>query len=355
MGLRVLQGRSELPRLTVLVAVLVCAPALARDPAPPATQPSVPPAATPTDAVASTDETGPLYATPSRRDRAGRIVAPVQINGRGPFRFILDTGANRSAISAETAEQLGLEVEFDAPMGVHGVTGSSVLPSVMVASLRAGDIDFGGRRIPVLPPAVFGGTHGILGIDALQDARVEVDFARDRVTIRHSSGRRAPYGYLVLRAERRHGGLLMVDGKVGRVPIKAILDTGAERSLGNEALFEALSLTSRRAREGVATTVIGATSHVAKGTTFTTPTIALGPARLHNLTVTFGDLHVFDVWSLDDEPALLIGMDLLGRLQHIVIDYPRGEFQLRAPPGTQPTMRSCGSNECATRLPRPGA
>jgi hypothetical protein len=63
----------------------------------------------------------------------------------------------------------------------------------------------------------------------------------------------------------------MVDGKVGRVPVKAILDTGAERSLGNEALFAALSLTSRRPREGVATTVIGATTHVAKGTTFTTP------------------------------------------------------------------------------------
>jgi predicted aspartyl protease len=194
MGLHFFQDRSTLRRLAALAAVVLLAPAHARDPAAQPTEPSRPPAETPTVPATSADQTGPLYATPTRRDRAGRIVAPVEINGRGPFRFILDTGANRSAISAATAEELGLEVEVDAPMGVHGVTGSSILPSVEVASLRAGEIDFGGRRMPVLPQAVFGGTDGILGIDALQDARVEVDFARDRVTIRRSSGRRAPYG-----------------------------------------------------------------------------------------------------------------------------------------------------------------
>lgn len=333
---------------TMLAGALVVALARPAAAQVPAVATSVPPAATEPGA-------GPLYATPTRRDRAGRIVAPVEINGRGPFRFILDTGANRSAISAETVAALGLTVAEDALLGVHGVTGSAQLPSVEIASLRAGDFEFGGRQLPVLPPAVFGGTDGILGIDALQEARIEVDFARDRVTIRRSTGRRASYGYLVVRAERRHGGLLLVEGRVGRVPVKAILDTGAERSLGNEPLRAALALSSNRPREAVTTTVVGATPQVAEGTSFVTPTITLGNAHLSNLVVTFGDLHVFGVWSLDEEPALLIGMDLLGRMQHIVIDYPLGEFHLKVPATSQPTMRRCGGSDCRSRIPGPEA
>jgi len=42
--------------------------------------------------------TEPRYVSPTRRDRIGRIWAPVLIDGKGPYRLVLDTGANRSAI-----------------------------------------------------------------------------------------------------------------------------------------------------------------------------------------------------------------------------------------------------------------
>lgn len=300
------------------------------------------PAAAP---LASIDEVAPEFATPTTLDRAGRIVAPVQINGAGPFRFILDTGANRSALSAATAEKLGLEADENSTVSVHGITGSAVLPVVQVDEFRAGDLVFERQRLPVLPSAVFGGVDGILGIDALQFARVEVDFERDRVTIRRSSGARAPAGYLVVPARLKHGGLLLVNGRVGKVPVKAILDTGAERSLGNEALRQALFLRERDPREGVATTVIGATPQLAEGTSFVTPAIAIGGARLTNLTVTFSDLHVFKVWSLLDEPALLIGMDLLGTMQHFVVDYRRREFHFKTWPSER-AKRRCVDASC---------
>src|SRR5690242_9920799 len=41
-------------------------------------------------------------------DRLGRMVAPVSINDQGPFRFIIDTGANRSVVSRALADHLGL-------------------------------------------------------------------------------------------------------------------------------------------------------------------------------------------------------------------------------------------------------
>lgn len=299
----------------------------------------------PVAAIPAEAEADPRFATPTTLDRMGRILAPVTVNGRGPFRFILDTGANRSAISNATAEAAGLSHDGTSMLNVHGITGMAVLPAVLVPSFRAGDLEFENQRFPVLPAAVFGGADGILGIDCLQDARIEVDFAHDVVTIRPSTRRRARPDYLVIPAHSRHGGLLLVDGRVGGIRVKAILDTGAERSLGNDALRQALASRSRRESGAVATNVIGATPHVAEGTSFVAPTISLGGARLKQLTVTFGDLHVFNLWSLNDQPALLIGMDLLGTLRNFVVDYPRSEFHFRAWPPKRANKR-CVDVEC---------
>ena len=49
-----------------------------------------------------------------------------------------------------------------------------------------------------------------------------------------------------------------------------------------------------------------------------------------DLPVTFGDLHVFEIWGLTETPALVIGMDMLGMLRQFVVDYKRREFQLQA-------------------------
>lgn len=284
------------------------------------------------------EESGPMFATPTTFDRAGRIVAPVEINGRGPFLFILDTGANRSAMSEATATSLGLVPEPGSTVAVHGITGSAELPVVRVQHVRAGELVIENQQMPVLPAAVFGGMDGILGIDALQQVRIEVDFEHDTVVVRPSSGRPASVGYIVVRAKRRHGGLLLVKGKVGSVKVDAILDTGAERSLGNEALRAALAARERSPRAGTATTVIGATEQVAEGTSIAAPVIALGAAQVNDLIVTFGDLHVFNVWSLNDQPALVIGMDLLGTLQRFVVDYRRGEFHFKTwETGLRPT------------------
>lgn len=292
-----------------------------------------------------------LYAVPTTADRAGRILAPVKINGRGPFRFILDTGANSSALAPDVVEALALPATQSAVLGVHGVTGVANLPAVWVEKIQAGEIAFEQLAVPVLGSAVFAEADGILGVDGLQHARIEVDFTRDRVSISRSTGRRDRDGALLVRAELRYGGLLLVDGKVGRIPVKALIDTGAERSLGNMALYDALSSRSRRPSEIVSTTVAGATPGLVTGTSLRTPTVRIGEARLRNMVVTFGDLHVFKVWGLTEEPALLIGMDLLGTLQRFVVDYPRREFLLKSRPSGVPGIRRCGGTECQTRIP----
>jgi predicted aspartyl protease len=275
----------------------------------------------------ATPFTGPQFATPTTLDRVGRIVAPVRIGAHTALRFVLDTGANRSAIPARTAALIGVAATSETI--VHGITGAAVMPQAVVPEFLVGDLRFEQHRLAILPDAVFAGVDGIIGIDALQNARVDVDFGRDIVTVRRSTNVR-PKGWLVVRATVRHRGLLLIPGRVGRVPVKAIVDTGAQRSLGNAALFAELSRRDADANSAPSTTVVGATAQVAEGRTFRTPPISLGGgAHIGDLPVTFADFHVFHVWGLLAEPALVIGMDVLGTLTEFSIDYPRREFQLR--------------------------
>ncbi len=81
-----------------------------------------------------------LYAAPTRPDRVGRMLAAVEVNGSGPYRFIIDLGANRSVLSSRLAEQLGLDAVGTETVQVHGVTGSAIVPMALVDELRVGNL-----------------------------------------------------------------------------------------------------------------------------------------------------------------------------------------------------------------------
>jgi hypothetical protein len=53
----------------------------------------------------------PRYVAPTLRDSIGRIWAPVLINGQGPFRLVLDTGASKSALLPRVARALSIQMQ----------------------------------------------------------------------------------------------------------------------------------------------------------------------------------------------------------------------------------------------------
>lgn len=274
----------------------------------------------------------PLYATPTRLDGVGRILVPVMINGRGPFRFIIDTGASHSALSPQLVATLGLPLVEGGDVALSGVTGSATVPTVRIELLEAGALRLVNRRLPVVAPSVLSRADGILGVEGLRNKRLDIDFRRDRVTISQSKGKPAPDGYYTVLAQQRFGGLLIVDARVGRINARAVIDTGAERSLGNPVLESRLQRRANaKALSPRDTEVFGATDAVQSGRSVVSPTITIGNAELSNLEVTFGDLHVFKVWDLESVPAVLLGMDLLGTADHLIIDYRRSELQIKAP------------------------
>jgi hypothetical protein len=233
---------------------------------------------------------------------------------------------------------------------VHGVTGTAWLPAVRVESLRAGALLLPPSTMPVLPGNIFAGADGILGVAGIQQMRVDVDFVNDRVEIGPSSGRRAPAGYVTVPAKLWQRGLLLVNGRVGSIPVKVIIDTGAERTMGNMQLRAEVLARSRRSKEFDAT-VHGATPDVGEGTYLLAPKISIGPAQLVDLPVTFGDLYVFHLWNLAGEPALVVGMDVLGRLERFIVDYQRREFQMKSRGQKGIGIRRCTPTTCASRIP----
>jgi predicted aspartyl protease len=268
----------------------------------------------------------PFYAAPTLRDRIGRIWAPVLINGRGPYRLVLDTGASHSAIIAQVAHSLGIPIGGAATIKVSGVTGSALVPSVSVNRLEVGDLELDSTILPVVAD-VFGGAQGVLGTEGLADKRILIDFARDKVKISRSRGDLDRRGFTTLPLRVLHKQLLALDVRVGGIRAKAIIDTGAQVSIGNTALRTALA---RRGTHNVTKEEIeGVTLDVASGDMMQAPTIDLGQMRFDGVYITYGDMYIFDRWQLAKEPTLVLGMDVLGTVDALVIDYRLHELQIR--------------------------
>ncbi len=268
-----------------------------------------------------------LYAAPTRLDRIGRIMAPVMVNGQGPFRFIVDTGASRTVLSPRLVEKLGLTLA-DEPLTIHGVTGAGSVPSVQIDELRAGDIVLRDRRLPVIEPHVFADADGILGVEGFEGMRIRVDFASDRIEI--TRPRRAVMGgdWVRVPVKFRFGRLMVVDARIGKIHVKAVIDTGAERTLGNLPLRAALDLDAATQEKGTERQVYGATATPETGNSLQSPELYLGKSGVRRMEVTYADLNVFHIWGLDQEPALVLGMDVIGTVRSIIFDYRRRELLL---------------------------
>lgn len=295
---------------------------------------SVPPpvaAPVPPTALDAIDVTAdePRFVAPTRRDRIGRIWAPVTINGQGPFRLVLDTGASHSALTARVAETLGLSLDTGHTAMLRGATGSVRVPLVPVQSLEYGDLLIQPRRLPIVPDAL-GGAEGILGTDGLANKRIHIDFRHDSITIMRSKNQQTAPGYSTIPVKFLHGRLLVVDAWMGGVRIKAVIDTGGQATLGNEALRAALAERRRRQdQDAVPDLVTGATLDIQTGNRLATPALMMGEVRVINPAMTFADFEIFQHWKMMDEPAMLIGMDVLGLLDTLIIDYRRKELQVK--------------------------
>jgi len=271
------------------------------------------------------------YIAPTRPDRIGRVMAPVTVNGVGPFAFMVDSGSSSTVISPALVKRLGLKPDPTRARLLRGITGSEVVPTVSVANVTAGGITLENRDLPVVQSRVFADADGILGADAFARGCLHVNFEEAHLGILDHGCPKVDAHWERLRARLEFGGLVVVRANVGRTRVAAIVDTGAERSLANPALLAALKLEALAADPATRTQVFAATSQAVYGNLIATPSITLGSLQIGNFSLVFGDFEVFRLWKVHEEPAIVLGMDVLGTLQALMVDFSRSEVRMLLP------------------------
>jgi predicted aspartyl protease len=285
--------------------------------------PAFPPA--PLTGLTPTSAVGDAVSAATRRDFGGRVVAPVYVNGQGPFRFIVDTGANRSVLSSAVAAQLGLTPTSIGE--VHSISSVALAPLVNVDSITFQGLRLDSAALPILDGGALG-EHGVLGVDGMRGHRLRIDFERGCMEIMRDSNP-APQNWWAVQGELRMGNLLLARATIEGVPVNVLVDSGSDVTLANHALRTAIGRARLRRSTAFLATSITSNTQRFSDYALTLPDVRMGGVTIRNLSAYPADFHIFDLWGLQDEPTLLIGMDALSAVGAMEIDYANARLFFR--------------------------
>lgn len=276
-----------------------------------------------------------------------RMTVEVRVNGHGPYRFVVDSGADSSVVGLRIARELQLPV--GTPAILHGMTASARVERVLVDELSFGPSTISNLELPALREQDLGG-EGMIGIDALVEQRLMMDFEK-RVIKAEDARQPAKWvaGEIVVTARRRRGQLILTQVRAAGLAVEAVIDTGSEITIGNLALRDRLIRKNRA--ELITIPVTGVTGATVNLELARVGVLQLGSVTLRDVPIAFADVPPFQVFGLSKEPALLLGTDLLETFRRVSLDFSarKVRFQLRRCGSTGITIRTA-STSGATRL-----
>jgi len=256
-----------------------------------------------------------------------RLSVEVRVNGRGPYKFIVDSGADTSAVGLRIAHDL--QLPLGSPAILNGMTARNVVDRVKVGALTVGPTTVHDLELPALRELDLGG-DGLIGIDALVQQRLLMDFEKRLIKVEDA---RIPVKYspgeIIIVARRNRGQLILTHVKAAGLDLDAVIDTGSEITIGNFALRDKLIRKNRAVISTV--TAIGVTGVPVQMQLARISELRLGPVILHDVPMAFADVPPFQLFGLANEPALLLGTDLLENFQRVSLDFRarKVRFQLK--------------------------
>lgn len=256
-----------------------------------------------------------------------RMTVDVRVNGRGPYRFLVDSGADTSVVGLRIVRDL--QLPLGKPATLHGMTASAVVDRVLVDQLQMGSSTIYEMELPALREVDLGG-DGMIGIDALVEQRLMMDFEK-RIIKAEDARQPAKFmdGEIVVVARRRRGQLILTQVNAAGYPVEAVIDTGSEITIGNLALRDKLIKHNRRSF--VKVTVVGVTGVPLDLQLARVGELQVGTVTLRDVLIAFADVPPFKVFGLEKQPALLLGTDLLDTFRRVSLDFRsrKVRFQLR--------------------------
>lgn len=288
--------------LAAFVAGLLIAvpPVAGTEPAPPVT------------AQAPADLAGEIVL--ARPDLYKRMTVPVMIDGRGPYRFMIDTGAQATVVTRTLSDELKLR-----PLGratVVGMASSASVDMVRLDGLEFAARVFDGLNVPLLE-AQHIGADGILGLDSLQNLRVLIDFRTDAIAVHDAEQLGGNHGYeIIVRARSKLGRLIITNAEIDGIRTAVIVDTGAQGSMGNLALQRRM-----RSRSDLPSTTTDVLGNSIVGQLNYARALVIDRIQLNNIPITFADGPAFAALGLSKRPALILGMEELRLFDRVAIDF----------------------------------
>ena len=264
-----------------------------------------------------------------RNEHDDRMTVSVRLSGGGPYRFLVDTGADRTAVSRELVSRLRLPAASSAAL--HSVTGVTTVSTAKVRGL-----EFAKNPEQSVEAVVLDGEHmgadGIVGVDVLRSQRVQFDFEKQTMSIVPSKApeRRTEAGTIVVEAKRKNGRLIVTNASANGQSVTVVIDTGSQVSIGNRALRQ--KLLNRDLIKAVQTVELeSVTGEKIGGEYVFVRELEVGGIRLKNLPIVFADAHTFKQLQLDGKPALLLGMNAIRAFKKVSIDFANRKFRVVLP------------------------
>lgn len=258
---------------------------------------------------------------------SGHVVAPVSIGEEDQYLFVVDTGAEGSAVYARFAQDAKLELAGQEQ--IVGQTGEASLPLRRIASLKVDGRTIGPIIASELPDRADGAVMaGIIGLDVMGHYLVDFDLPAARLALLDGNEAQAVISSLgpAVSARSVNGGLLGVQVEVNGVTGWGVIDTGARETRINTRFAKLAKVEVDKT--AAATTVHGATNSASTLQPGRSRTVRLLGKELGETSIRIADLPVFEAFGIHEEPAMIIGADYLGRFR-LVIDFPTRRVWLR--------------------------
>lgn len=278
---------------------------------------------------------GSLATVPFDTRAGGRVVIGVELNGRGPYRFAVDTAATGSFLFSHAREALGLDPIPGSLATVHGAVASGTFPVLGVERLAIGRVVWANARLIALPGDT-GATatiDGVLGADFLR--RYSVGLAAREGTLRlyapDTIGAGSYRGWSAIPIEPEFIGesqepLHFLELTVEGRSVPALFDLGAGSSVLSPAAARALRLEAVRPDQ--AGQFSGAVGNEPVVVQLSRQPVSTGSVEWRNETFVIADLTIFGTLRRVGDALAVLGSGLFLQ-RDLIIDFPRDRLLVR--------------------------
>jgi predicted aspartyl protease len=249
------------------------------------------------------------------------VQVPVRVDGKGPFTFVLDTGASLTSISKRIADELGVETREGSRSVATGVGGGIPIKYADV-EIGIGSLDFEKDEVYVMDfDAIFrglGNRDGAFGFTTLNQCTMSLNYNTKSFKLRKGSSDRdlnwTPYEYI------KDSHLVGVPVHInGKGPYDFVLDTGAGNTVVTPELAAQIGLEAKQV-QGIARGVGGDTQ---------LELAAVDTLSVGDVEISHSQAVVLDLSKVSPKGKLIengiIGYDFLKNFE-TVIDYPNKRF-----------------------------